>query len=77
MRFIEWRRYRGTAIPGKQIIGKELPENLYHKMVAESVGQLFSTLPFFNGVSSSFITVLCKHIATYFYCEGDIIKYQV
>jgi len=77
IRRIEWSRYRGTAIPGKQTIGGELPQHLHHMMMYDSVGGVLENLPFFQGLSTSFIVMLCKFVQIYFYGEGDIVVYEV
>jgi len=77
IRHIEWCRYRGTAVPAKEIIGGELPQDLHHMMMYDSVGGILENLPFFQGLNTSFIVILCKFVQIYFYGEGDIVVYEV
>ena len=77
VRCIEWSRYKGTATPGKQMIGGELPQHLHHALVYESIASFLERLPFFHNLDTSFIVMLCKYVQMYFYAEGDVIIYEV
>jgi len=46
-------------------------------MMYDSVGGILENLPFFQGLNTSFIVILCKFVQIYFYGEGDIVVYEV
>nr|XP_018667906.1 uncharacterized protein LOC100185773 [Ciona intestinalis] len=76
VRRIEWERYCGTATPGVQTIGRELPKQLHSVLLYESVNKFVEGLPFFHGVDTSFIAMLCNHVMIFHYSEGDVIIYE-
>lgn len=75
-RLIEWHRYHGTATPGVETIGRELPEMLHAVMLYESVSKFVKEMPFFHDVDTSFIAMLCNHVHMYHYSEGDVVIYE-
>lgn len=76
-RFLEWYRYRGTAVPGVESIGRELPEALHGVLLYESVNEFVKSLPFFYEIDSSFIAMLCGYAKSYHYAAGDVVIYEV
>ncbi|XP_076825494.1 uncharacterized protein LOC143471047 [Clavelina lepadiformis] len=76
VRRIEWERYGGTATPGEQTIGRELSDQLRSVLMYESINKFAQGLPFFHGVDPSFVAMLCNHVMTYHYSEGDVIIYE-
>ena len=77
VRQLEWEHYAGTAIPGKEKIGRELSEPLQDALAYESLNKFIACVPFFHVVDSSFVAMLCKHVVIYHFSEGDIIVYEV
>lgn len=75
-RFLEWYRYRGTATPGVESIGRELPDALHGALLYESVNEFVKSLPFFYEVDSSFIAMLCGYAKSYHYAAGDVVIYE-
>jgi CRP-like cAMP-binding protein len=75
VRYIEWERYQGTAVPGEECIGADMGENFRTSLLYETVHDYIIRLPFFKGIDESFITTICTSAHTYHYSEGDIITY--
>ena len=77
VRQLEWEHYWGTAIPGEQMIGKELSLLLLNTLAYENLCKFVQCLPFFHGTNASFLSGLCQHALIYHYAEGDVVIYEV
>ena len=74
---MEWRRFKGTIIPGVMQMGGDLSDELRHSFMYENFHLYLETLPFFENVSRSFIAVLCQRVKKQLYGEGEVILYEV
>ena len=77
VRRIEWERYAGTATPGIQGVGRELPKEIQCVMHYESVHTFVEKLPFFRNLSPTFYVKVSSHVQTFHFARGDVIMYQV
>lgn len=77
VRYIEWERFRGTAVPGEKFIGAELGANFQAGLLYETVHKYLEQLPFFKGLDESFIQTVSSYAHRYYYNEGDVIFYSV
>ena len=77
VRQLEWEQYKGTAIPGEKMIGRELPDLLQTTLAYENINKFIHCVPFFHGADPSFVSTLCKYALIYHYAEGEVVLYEV
>ena len=77
MRRIEWIYYKGTVVPGQQLVGNALPRHLSQWMFCENVAKILQGIPFFFSIDASAIALLCQCVQIYFYAEGDVVLCKV
>ncbi|MEL6740182.1 MAG: cyclic nucleotide-binding domain-containing protein, partial [Planctomycetota bacterium] len=76
VRRLEWKRYRGEASPGGEVIGSDLPQEMRDMLQCESVARYLRAVPFFRHASDSLVLSLCRHAHTYLFNAGDVVCYE-